>query len=85
MENKYFMGMSGKCASDFDKIIVSLVGTLRIDHLPLQLIYSGQYKNFLKSKQCKITLEKGELVEFTNLSWITSLLKETLQTKKRTS
>lgn len=76
------MGMSGKSASDFGKIIVSHVGTLRIDHLPLQLVYSGQYKNFLQSKQCKITLTKKELVEFTNLSWRTSSLKKTLQTQK---
>lgn len=58
VENQYFMGMSGKSASDLSKIIVSYVGVLRINHLLLQLIYSGQYKNFLQSKQCKITLAK---------------------------
>lgn len=78
------MGMSGKSVSDFGKIIVSQAGTLRIDHLPLQLTYRGQYKNFLQSKQCKITPAKRELVKFTNLSRRTSSLKENLQTQKIT-
>lgn len=43
------MGIYGKSASDFGKIILSHVDTLRIDHLPLQLIYSGQYKKFLQN------------------------------------
>lgn len=38
VENQYFMGMSGKSASDFGKIIASHVGALRIDHLLLQLV-----------------------------------------------